>query len=249
MILYDFTQYENVIICGDIHGHLEVIYRNPFAENTLFVVAGDCGFGFCETNYYHYLYNSKMNRCLGKKGNTVLFLRGNHDDPTYFDGSSFSKKRAICIPDYSIVKTAHHHILCIGGAVSVDRTWRQEQMKYKPQPLYWKNEHPVYYPEKITEISQAGIAVDTVITHTCPTFCPPFTKSGIENWLLLDENLSDDIETERALMDKIWYELKSQHHPVRQWWYGHFHRSAWLEYEGCYFRLLDENEMDYLKNN
>lgn len=249
MTLYDFTQYENVIICGDIHGHLEVVYGNVFAEKTLFIVAGDCGFGFCESNYYSYLYNSKMNRCLGKKGNTVLFLRGNHDDPAYFDGITFAKKRAICIPDYSIIKTADHNILCIGGAISVDRTWRQEQMKYKPQLLYWEKEPPIFDPAKIKEITKAKIAIDTVITHTCPTFCPPYSKNGIENWLILDKQLARDIETERNTMDKIWNELKQQNHPVRQWWYGHFHRSAWLDHDNCYFRLLDENEMGHLKKN
>ena len=103
MTEYNFQQYENVIVCGDIHGHLEVIYGNPFAENTLFIVAGDCGFGFCETNYYHYLYNSKINRSLGKKGNAVLFIRGNHDDPAIFDGNQNST------PQYSLRRRSYQY--------------------------------------------------------------------------------------------------------------------------------------------
>lgn len=249
MTLYDFTSYKNVMICGDIHGHLEVIYNNPYAENTLFIVAGDCGFGFVESDYYHNLYNSKINRCLSRKGNTVLFIRGNHDDPAYFNGKTFAKKRAICLPDYSLVKTALHNILCVGGAVSIDRLWRKEQMKYKSQPLFWENEPPVFDPAQISEITQAGILINTVITHTSPSFCPPFSKSGLDNWLLMDQQLSKDIETERSLMDQLWNELHKQNHPIRQWWYGHFHRSAWLDQNNCYFRLLDENEMDFLKQD
>lgn len=249
MTEYNFQQYENVIVCGDIHGHLEVIYGNPFAENTLFIVAGDCGFGFCETNYYHYLYNSKINRNLGKKGNAVLFIRGNHDDPAIFDGNTFNKKRAICIPDYSVVKTAFHNILCVGGAISVDRSWRKEQMQFKAQPLYWEKEPPIFNLAQITEITHSGLKLDSVITHSCPSFCPPYSKGGINNWLQLDQKLAQDIENERQQMDDLWYELKTQKHPIKQWWYGHFHRSAWLDYEGCYFRLLDINEMDYLKKH
>lgn len=120
------------------------IYGNPFAENTLFIVAGDCGFGFCETNYYHYLYNSKINRSLGKKGNAVLFIRGNHDDPAIFDGNTFNKKRAICIPDYSVVKTALHNILCVGGAISIDRSWRKEQSNLKYNLFIGKKEPPIF---------------------------------------------------------------------------------------------------------
>lgn len=247
MTLYDFTQYENVIICGDIHARFEVIYGNPHAENTLFIVAGDCGFGFYETEYYHHLYNSKINRQLSKKGNVILFVRGNHDDPAFFDGITFAKKRAICIPDYSVVKTAFHNILCVGGAVSIDRLARKEKMQNKPQALFWDDEIAVFDAKKIKEITKAKIKIDTVVTHTAPSFCHPFSKDGIKTWLEQDENLAQDIDLERSIMDQLWNELKKQGHPISQWWYGHFHHSAWLNYENCYFRLLDENEMDYLK--
>lgn len=246
MTVYDYTQYENVIVCGDIHGHFEVIYGNIYAENTLFIVAGDCGFGFNTLSYYDQLYTSKMGRNLSKKNNMVLFLRGNHDNPRIFDGENFVKKRAVCIPDYSVIRTARHNILCIGGAISVDRSTRKKENN--ASSLYWPKEFPVFDPRKIKEITKARIRIDTVITHSCPSFCPPQTKDGIEIWLAADEDLYQDIEDERKTMDNIWQELKAQGHPVRQWWYGHYHRSAWLNYSDCYFRLLDINEMDQLKN-
>ncbi len=59
MALYDFTSYENVMVCGDLHGHFEVIYNKISVENTLFIVAGDCGFGFNRPAYYEELYSSK----------------------------------------------------------------------------------------------------------------------------------------------------------------------------------------------
>lgn len=122
-------------------------------------------------------------------------------------------------------------------------------MQFKAQPLYWEKEPPIFNLAQITEITHSGLKLDSVITHSCPSFCPPYSKGGINNWLQLDQKLAQDIENERQQMDDLWYELKTQKHPIKQWWYGHFHRSAWLDYEGCYFRLLDINEMDYLKKH
>ncbi len=246
MNIYDFTSYEQVMVCGDIHGHFEVIYGNIHAENTLFIVAGDCGFGFNRPHFYEQLYASKMGRNLNKKNNAVIFIRGNHDDPVYFDGLSFNKKRAVCIPDYSIVRTAHHNILCIGGAISIDRTHRKQDKN--AGFLYWPGEAPVFNPKMIKEISASKLKIDTVISHSGPSFCPPHTKDGIQSWLSQDPALDSDLENERKTMDAVWHELKKLGHPVRQWWYGHFHRSAWQKQDNCYFRLLDINEMDTLKN-
>jgi len=247
MHLYDYTHYRNVVVCGDIHGRFEVIYGNIHIENSLIIVAGDCGFGFNKPAHYDHLYTTKMSRCLNKKGNTVLFVRGNHDDPAYFDGHLFAKKRAICIPDYAVVRTLEHTILCIGGATSIDRLIRKAREARHSTSLYWTEEQPVFSPEKIQEITDADIRIDTVITHTCPSFCEPTTKIGLEEWIKNDQPLADDVRHERQLMDSIWYELHRQGHPVRQWWYGHFHFSHWREQDGCYFRLLDVNEMDVLR--
>lgn len=244
MAIYDYTQYENVVVCGDIHGHFEVIYGHVHAENTLFIVAGDCGFGFNRPNYYDQLYTSKISRNLNKKNNMVIFIRGNHDDPVYFDGLSFNKKRAVCVPDYSVIRTAHHNILCIGGAISIDRKCRKQERN--ADFLYWPQEAPVFDHKKIKQITTAKIKIDTVVSHSSPSFCPPNTKEGIREWLIADPTLQDDLESERQTMDAIWQELKKQGHPIRQWWYGHFHHSAWLKHEDCYFRLLDINEMDSL---
>lgn len=246
MTVYDYTPYENVIICGDIHGHFEVVYGHLYAANTLFIVAGDCGFGFQPLCDYDQLYSSKMGRNLSKRNNTILFIRGNHDNPRIFDGETYIKKRALCIPDYSVVRTARHNILCVGGAVSVDRCIRKQDPN--ASSLYWPKEIPVFDPKEIKKITKSRIRIDTVVSHSCPSFCPPQTKDGIEIWLAQDKDLHQDIENERKTMDKIWNGLKAEGHPVQQWWYGHYHRSAWMNYEGCYFRLLDINEMDHLKN-
>lgn len=48
--------------------------------------------------------------------NWIVFVRGNHDNPAYFEGTTFSYKRFIAVPDYTILQACNHSILCVGGA-------------------------------------------------------------------------------------------------------------------------------------
>ena len=95
-------------------------------SNSLVIVAGDCGFGFNKPNYYFDLLE-KANQKLSEHNIHVLFIRGNHDDPSYFDDNTINYSNIKAISDYSIVQTSTHNILCIGGATSIDRTWRKQQ--------------------------------------------------------------------------------------------------------------------------
>ena len=50
-------------------------------------------------------------------------------------------------------------------------------------------------------------------------------KKGIEGWLAEDENLAADLDNERAVMDRLHERLLADEHPVRDWFYAHFHDS------------------------
>ena len=74
----------------------------PF-ENTVFIVVGDCGFGFPETkeDKIRKMLKSNFNTFLEKRNLYLLFIRGNHDDPSYFNNSKYRfTNRFILIPDY-----------------------------------------------------------------------------------------------------------------------------------------------------
>ena len=47
-------------------------------------------------------------------------IRGNHDDPVYFDGIKIIFDRLNCIPNYSVALVAKHKVLCIGGNQLID---------------------------------------------------------------------------------------------------------------------------------
>jgi len=56
----------------------------------------------------------------------------------------------------------------------------------------------VFDESSFDELKSNNILIDTVVTHTAPSFCHPICKSGIEYWTQLDEPLSNDITQERV---------------------------------------------------
>ena len=104
-------------------GEFETLVYNLKINNitdSLIIVAGDCGFGFHKASYYDMLYK-RLAPKLRTQGNIIFFVRGNHDDPDYFDGKTFVKKYMRCVADYTVVSVAGRNILCVGGAISIDR--------------------------------------------------------------------------------------------------------------------------------
>lgn len=89
----------------------------------MLIVAGDCGFGFEKKEYYEQMVRRNVKR-MNQANNWIVFVRGNHDNPAYFDGSMFNFKRFIAVPDYAILQACNHTILCVGGAISIDRIYR-----------------------------------------------------------------------------------------------------------------------------
>ena len=257
---YGFPESKSLVICGDIHGDFNTLVNKICVENqmkdTVVIVAGDCGFGFEQKGYYDHIVK-RNNKRMNDANNWIVFIRGNHDNPAYFDGRTFMHKRFMAIPDYSVVRANHHTVLCIGGAVSVDRIFRMaswqnhlEELHHSRQNsedheilapnCYWKNESPTYL-EDILETILLENSIDIVVTHTAPFFCELQSKSGLQLWTKVDSRLLSDIQKERATIDAIYEALKGQ--PVTHWCYGHFHQSWHSSVEGTLFKMLDIMEL------
>lgn len=197
---YDFPDAEGLVVCGDIHGKFdELVYRMTKLcrmEHTVVIVAGDCGFGSHRRGYYDEVYRRALPK-LERADCHVVFVRGNHDNPAYFDGEEISMKRWVAVSDYSTVTAAGHRVLCVGGATSVDRKNRESYSHplYVPKPDYgkWFDEHMAatmqtfaehrmtlapadYWPLEQPYIDESALArlhregktVDTVVTHVAP---------------------------------------------------------------------------------
>ena len=253
--IYEYPEAKGIVVSGDIHGDFKALVYKCCIQygmtDTLIIVAGDCGFGFQRPGYYNDLYMQLSSR-LTKANNWLVFVRGNHDNPAYFDGKQVNYKRWKAVPDYSIVKACGHTIFCVGGAISVDRGWRRYENyidtgddKLTPF-VYWPDEKPVYDEAKLEAIDKI-CAIDAVITHTAPSFCELISKQGIQNWLVKDEELLEDIRAERKVMDNIQAYLYAHSHPVDQWYYGHFHQSWHSEIDDVKYNMLDCLEVRELR--
>ena len=241
---YSFPNAKNVVVCGDIHGEFNaVIYKlcvQYQMTDTVLIIAGDCGFGFDKPGYYDNVYNRNSSR-LSKANNWVVMIRGNHDDPAYFQEKRIHHDRVRCVPDYSVIQACGHNILCVGGAISIDRDYRKKHDSRHSRSdvaSYWTDEMPVYDKEKLDSISQE-LKIDTVITHTAPSFCELILKDGLTEWAELDPDIPADCAKERETMDQILSHLKSAGHPVSHWYYGHFHQSWNSQIDGILFSMLD----------
>lgn len=224
------------------------------------VVAGDCGFGFTSINGDKEALSKLRKYCM-ENNVMVYFLRGNHDDPSYFSEGKLTYDCFVCLPDYSVLtigdKSGELNVLCIGGGTSIDRKYRIEKynerlkdyMRYHFCDIttaehnvykgYWEDEQPYYDEEALTELLEQGIQIDFVVTHTCPSFCEPLTKDGIKGWMERDETLEHDVDQERVVMDKVYNRLMADKHPLKKWIYGHFHYHNYNRLNDIDWVLLD----------
>ena len=140
-----FPNAKNIVVSGDIHGEFNQLVHKLCVQyamhDTLLIVAGDCGFGFDNPGYYDEMVK-KNSRRMSEANNWIVFVRGNHDNPTYFDGKTFCYRRFIAVPDYSIIRACGHTILCVGGAISIDRLYRMQ--KWEADKIKQKSPHTIH---------------------------------------------------------------------------------------------------------
>ena len=266
MILFECDK-PSLYATGDLHGCFTLmgnfIKRN--LTDCALVVCGDIGFGFENEGYYEQTFN-KLNKDLKKINVEVFLIRGNHDDPSYFteNGRIKTYSNIHIAPDYSVINMTALGTsgIMIGGAVSVDRTWRHlndslrhiKHMKYHPNDedfkwSHWSGEMPVFDRKSIGLAIRKHGHIDAVFTHTCPSFCEPTSKEGISGFMSVDPDLEKDIDEERGVMDNIHTFLCEHDSKPSVWCYGHYHRSFHDEIDGTRFVMLDmareqHNSMD-----
>ena len=199
-----------------------------FYSDAIIISTGNNRIGFNSDAYYEKVFG-KMNEILAKNNTTILFIRGNNDDPSFFREEKINFTNVKTIPDYSVIKTKHGNVLCVGGGLSIDRVWRKKQQDRlssissgKKKILYWKDEMPIFDDDKMKELSESGINISGVVSHVAPTFAFTDIADSLDDWCRKDADLARDIENERLVMDKIYDALRSMGNRPSFWYYGHY---------------------------
>lgn len=241
---------DNVIYIGDIHGEfktlIHLLKRYKIQDATLIQV-GDFGVGFYKESRDK-LDLVMLNSFLKKINCDLLAIRGNHDDPKFFDGS-YDLSRLKLLPDYSVLTIGGLKHLFVGGAISVDRQFRIERDSKKNKKSYWVDEVFVLDEEKLIGLND----IDVVITHTAPDFCFPFMTevfdANMNERFAEDPDLKLDIAMERNNCRRLFEILKNNGCKIKDHLYGHYHKSYRMDLDGCTHILLGINEFKQIYYN
>ena len=216
-------KYENLALgfVGDIHGEFQKLQKiiKPF-ENTVFIIVGDCGFGFPNTKEgnINKMIKASFKAFLEKRNLYLLFMRGNHDNPKMFNQNLFNERFRL-IPDYTFIEVDGTSILCVGGAVSVDRRLRQVNSSY-------------WYNEEMLDFQATRYKPDILCTHTINKEMIDYYLPIMPDWLKIsfekDKKLYPDGFRENMICQKLF-----DYYTPKYWIHGHYHISNRIEYNNC----------------
>lgn len=240
-----------LIFTGDWHSEFDRAYRQIKAldlkDCDIFQV-GDFGVGFEKKNKEIRRLN-RLNENLKRRNINLYAIRGNHDDPEYFNGDMVFSNITL-LKDYSIIESSGKRILCVGGAISIDRMSNPEEKMYNGKSWkgrkeginYWVNEKFFLKLDELRNVEK----IDVVITHSAPGFCHPRIKSGIEKWAKYDNTLIQECDQERADIQTMYDVLKLSNN-IEHWFYGHFHHESVEYIDDTKFVLLNIHQFYELR--
>ena len=216
----------SVCLVGDIHG--EYVPRNDvkannekLADNYIFL--GDIGFGFFGLTSFV----KELNRVI-PEGVEVYFIRGNHDDPSFWKGWKKPKIQETCprfhmVGDYDVLVINGKKYLCIGGGISIDRFYRIEGESY------WSDEKILPCPSQ-----NAFGEICGVLSHT--GFTPPVIthkNAFMEKFPDVKQDCQDE--------QRVLFDILNLYHP-KVWYNGHYHVHVDFMVKACEVHALDINE-------
>ena len=245
-----------ILYLGDIHGNFGLInqYVNLYKiKNAHIIQVGDFGVGFNTIEKEKKMLET-INENLVKNNVIVWAIRGNHDFKPHFDNDPFGLTNIRLVKDYTVLNLENKNILCIGGAVSVDRRWRQTTKQrngiFENNDLatgiesWWPHEVFVYDEEKVKDLRDINI----IVTHTAPHYCTPDNTFGFGPFVdgivkeTGDTELKTELHVERKMLTDIFHIVK-MNNDITNHYYGHFHRSDVLNMYGTKHRLLGVGEL------
>lgn len=222
-----------MILVGDIHGnfgHLKNVIERT--EEHIIIQVGDFGLGFNTTDR-DLARLEDINDLLKAKSKFLYAIRGNHDNPRFWNGDYDDKfSNLILVPDYSVFHLDGRNIFFLGGAISIDRRSREEHISY------WKDEGVDYNEDTLKYVMRKYGEIDIIVTHTAPAFAPPSEFNDlVHHYCKYDSTLEAELLAERYLMTRM-FDIMSKAYDIKEYFYGHFHSDTHSEFYGTKFNLL-----------
>ncbi len=228
-----------MIFIGDAHGEWAALQRKLGrldVRGETIVQVGDFGVGFggAAGRARERAGLDAFDLFLARTENTLLAIRGNHDDPAYFTRGAWGYERIRPVSDYTVDTLDGRKVLFAGRAISIDRRQRVVGRDYWPDEGF-----------RLDEGALARLDLDGlwgVVTHSAPAVAPPaFPASAdplVRTFARAEPGLLDDLDGERRDLTRL-YELVARRSRPTYWIYGRFHAHATSELDGTRFIMLD----------
>lgn len=207
---------DKVLFCGDIHGELKKLLflatQKYKLANACIIICGDFGIGFGDSQSIDMMCDNTVKRRMKENNLYIKVVRGNHDDPSYFDGNH-NTDRIELLQDHVPFEVLGKTIYPIGGATSIDKELR---LKYnrenkKGHKFWWGGENVTKL-----DIDKLPNKVDIIVSHEAPLNFDPVLVSR--------DNMSSDIY--EAIRDDRKYLSEVENNVIySRWFYGHYHDS------------------------
>lgn len=159
-------------ILGDLHGNstwaVYALQRLSQAGVTEAVQLGDFGFGLAESRFLR----SVEAACKTYRINLIV-VPGNHEDYDLVNGYPLMDDGFQSVSDHIVVAPRGHRwkmggrsFVALGGAPSVDRTYRQRLEREKPGRRFWWKEEQITKAD-VDKVIEGGHA-DIMVAHDAP---------------------------------------------------------------------------------
>lgn len=223
-----------IFIAGDIHGRLDCIQLiEDLCEKEgikTVIQVGDLGIHWPLAPYYWEeddisLLETDVAEHFNKPGITWYTCGGNHDNWTYLDNRPKLAERCLYISRGKVLTLDNKKFIFFGGAESVDRGRRMEDLSW------WRREIPSKTEFELFAYNLDKEKPDYVITHDCPE---EISISSHHRELGIRRNLSQVISY-------------ADHRPKR-WFFGHHHVLASDTFLGIDFHCCGFHGRGFILN-
>tara|TARA_R110002167_G_scaffold30108_1_gene99718 strand:- start:63 stop:818 length:756 start_codon:yes stop_codon:yes gene_type:complete len=210
---------------GDTHGdNLGICWslRNVGSKVKKAIIhVGDFGIGYEETRHDELQRLDKVNTKLIESNAYLFVVRGNHDDPSWFDNSNVTSN-IIFLKDHTLLELTLSgkvtKVYCNGGSVSINRLTSTQGVDY------WQDEK--FTCPSDAELLEIPTDLDAIVTHNRPLGCHPTVfNEVVMRSCLEDVTLEFDLRKEQVEMKRMFDSIRERNNARNNilHYFGHYH--------------------------